>query len=390
MRTGEPVPLRPGDKTWESFLSPKDTFNPIQRNPHDPANILFSSGTTGEPKAIPWDHTTPIKAAADAHFHHDLHPGDVACWPTNLGWMMGPWLIFASLLNRATMALYQQAPHDRAFGEFVQNARVTMLGCVPSLVRAWRQSDAIRGLDWSGIRAFSSSGECSNASDMLYLMHLAGYRPVIEYCGGTEIGGAYITSTVVQPNIPAAFSTPALGIDLAVYDQGRPATTGEVFLAGPSMGLSTRLLNRDHDSVYFKDTPSAPDSTPLRRHGDEVETLPNGYYRMAGRADDTMNLGGIKVGCAELERVLNALAGVQETAAVAIAPPGGGPSRLVIFAVLRTPITEADLKIQMQHALRTQLNPLFHLAEVRIIPALPRTASNKIMRRELRSKLSLF
>jgi len=384
------VALRTGDRAWADFLSKNDRLEPVIRDSHDVVNILFSSGTTGEPKAIPWDHTTPIKCAMDGHFHHDLHPGDVTCWPTNLGWMMGPWLIFASLMNRCAMALYQQAPHERGFGQFVQDARVTMLGGVPSLVRAWRSSGCMKSptpLDWSRLRAFSSSGECSNAADQFYLMHLAGYRPVIEYCGGTEIGGGYVTSTVVQPNTPSTFTTAALGIDIALLGERPGSTIGEAFLVGPSIGLSTRLLNRDHDAVYFADTPPGPNGTPLRRHGDELESLPTGSYRVAGRSDDTMNLGGIKVGCAEIERVLNVLPGVQETAAVAVAPPGGGPSRLIVFTVAAPGTSEADLKVAMQNAIRAQLNPLFRLDDVRLLPSLPRTASNKVMRRELRAQI---
>ena len=391
VQSDEGVPtLRAGDRLWKECLSGDESLRAIPGAAQDAINILFSSGTTGEPKAIPWDHTTPIKCAADAHFHHDLHPGDVACWPTNLGWMMGPWLIFAALMNQATLALHLQAPQDRAFGQFVQNAGVTMLGCVPSLVRAWRQSGCMRGLDWSAVRAFSSTGECSNPSDMLYLMHLAGYRPVIEYCGGTEIGGAYLTSTVVEPNIPATFSTPALGLEVEVFDQGRRAPVGEVFIAGPSIGLSTRLLNRDHDAVYFGDTPVGADGAPLRRHGDELELLAGGYYRMVGRADDTMNLGGIKVGCAEIERVLQGLPQVLDTAAVAVPPPGGGPSQLVIFAVLRAGVeaSAAEVLAAMQVAIREQLSPLFRVHQVHLVAALPRTASNKILRRDLRAGLT--
>jgi acetyl-CoA synthetase len=384
--------LRPQDHRWTDFLSADERVTSMPRDPHDPINILFSSGTTSEPKAIPWDHTTPIKCAADGHFHHDLHPGDVTCWPTNLGWMMGPWLIFASLMNRAAIALHTQAPHDAGFGRLVRDAKVTMLGCVPSLVRAWKKTDCMRGLDWSGIRAFSSSGECSNAVDSLYLMHLAGYRPVIEYCGGTEIGGAYATSTVVQPNIPAAFSTPALGLEMALLDEhGKPARSGEAFLIGPSIGLSTRLLNKDHDSIYFSDAPRTATGALMRRHGDELEQLPNGYYRVAGRCDDTMNLGGIKVGCAEIERALIGVAGVFETAAIAIAPPGGGPSQLVIFVVpdpggAIPPVPE--LKAAMQQQIRQRLNPLFSIHAVEVTTQLPRTASNKVMRRELRALLA--
>jgi acetyl-CoA synthetase len=375
------------DVTWQSFLGNDTRLRSVARCPQDSINILFSSGTTGDPKAIPWDHTTAIKAAADAHFHQDIHSGDVLCWPTSLGWMMGPWLIFAATINRAAIALYTQAPGHRAFGKFVQDASVTMLGSVPSMVRAWRLSHCMDGLDWSRIRAFSSSGECSNPNEMLFLMQLAGSRPVIEYCGGTEIGGAYLTGTVVQPCIPSAFSTPALGIDVVVLDEsGQPAETGEAFLIGASMGLSTRLRNRDHEQVYFSETP-VHHGTPLRRHGDEVQKLPDGYFRMIGRCDDTMNLGGIKVGCAEIERVLNGVEGVMETAAVALPPPGGGPSRLVVFAVAAQNLSPEKLKGALSTAIRQKLNPLFHLDEVRIVPSLPRTPSNKILRRELRASI---
>jgi acetyl-CoA synthetase len=381
--------LRTGDTAFENLLGSDERLTAITREPQDPINVLFSSGTTGEPKAIPWDHTTPIKCGADSHFHQDLHPGDITCWPTNLGWMMGPWLIFSTFLNRATMALYAQAPTDVSFGKFVQDARVTMLGVVPSLVRTWRASDCMLGLDWTKIRAFSSTGECSNPADMLYLMHLAGYRPVIEYCGGTEIGGGYISSTVVQPCVPSTFTTPTLGLDVVLLDENRrPADKGEVFIDGPSIGLSTRLLNRDHDTIYYADTPPGRAGTPLRRHGDELEVLPSGYYRVIGRSDDTMNLGGIKVGCAEIERILNQLPGVQETAAVAVPPPDGGPSRLVIFLVLGNKMSAETYKPILQQAIRTQLNPLFHIEEVCLATLLPRTTSNKLMRRELRAQLA--
>ena len=75
---------------------------------------------SGEPKAIPWTLVTPLKAAADAWCHMDIHKGDVVAWPTNLGWMMGPWLVYASLLNRASMALYNGSPLSSGFAKFVQ------------------------------------------------------------------------------------------------------------------------------------------------------------------------------------------------------------------------------------------------------------------------------
>ena len=378
--------LRDGDLSWSEFLSDETTFEPVLRDPDDASNILFSSGTTADPKAIPWSHTTPIRAAADAWLHHDTQPGDVLAWPTNLGWMMGPWLVYAALVNHATIALYEGSPLSRGFGEFVRDAGVTMLGLVPSLVKSWRRTRCMEGLDWSGLKLFSSTGECSNAEDYHYLMMLAGYRPVIEYCGGTEIGGGYLTGTVVQPASPATFSTPALGLDFVILDEDhQPADEGELFLIPPSIGLSNELLNHDHHGVYYAEVPAGPNGEVLRRHGDQMEALGGGYYRSHGRADDTMNLKGIKVSSAELERLLNLAPEVQETAAVAVDPPGGGPSLLVIYAV-PTPDTTADGKLKrvLQQALSERYGTMFRIHEVCPLEALPRTASNKVMRRKLR------
>ena len=382
-----PIELRSGDLTWDEFLSDSDRFDSIACDPHAHTNILFSSGTTGEPKAIPWTQTTPIKCAVDAYLHHDIQHGDVLAWPTNLGWMMGPWLIYASLINQATIALYDGVPTEREFGEFVQNAGVTMLGVVPSLVRAWKNTGCMRGLDWKAIKAFSSTGECSNSEDMLFLMSTAGYRPIIEYCGGTEIGGGYLTGTTVQPAAPATFTTPALGLDIVICDEdGQPTDNGEVFVTPPSIGLSTELLNKDHHEVYFEGTPQTPKMPPLRRHGDGVERLSDGYYRIHGRVDDTMNLGGIKVSSAEIEEVLNSVDGIREVAAIAVSPPDGGPSQLVIYAVLPPGTDTVALHTSLQSAIREYLNPLFRIHDVVVVDALPRTASNKIMRRVLRDQ----
>lgn len=387
-KSSENVPQirREGDITWQDFLSDTETFTAVPCHPDTHTNILFSSGTTGEPKAIPWTHTTPIKAATDAYLHHDIHSGDVLAWHTNLGWMMGPWLIYASLINKATIALYDGVPTGRDFGVFVQNARVSMLGVVPTLVRAWKNTDCMHGLDWHAIRAFSSTGECSNPEEMLYLMSLAGYKPVIEYCGGTEIGGGYITGTRVQPAAPSTFTTPALGMDFLLFNENKePTDNGEAFILPPSLGLSTSLLNADHDEVYFAGTPQPN----LRRHGDAIERLDSGYYRAHGRVDDTMNLGGIKVSSAEIEEVLNTVDGIQETAAVALSPKDGGASQLVIYAVLATSETapaKQELHATLQTALSDYLNPLFRIHDVVIVNTLPRTASNKIMRRLLRPR----
>jgi acetyl-CoA synthetase len=321
----------------------------------------------------------------DGRYHHDIHSDDIVAWPTNLGWMMGPWLIYATLINEAAFVLYDDVPTGRGFVDFVEETGVTVLGLVPSIVAAWRSAGVLDDSTLSAVRVLSSTGEASLAADCAWLMERAGGVPVIEYCGGTEIGGGYLTGTVLQDAVPATFTTPSLGIDVRILDEdGNPADTGELFLVPPSIGMSEELLHGDHYRVYYEGVPEA--DVPLRRHGDHMQRLPDGHYRALGRVDDTMNLSGIKVSSAEIERAVTSIDGVAEAAAIAVSPADGGPSRLVIYVVPADP-TKADVdrwKVEMQGAIRSQLNPLFKVDEVIAIDELPRTASAKVMRRTLR------
>lgn len=389
--SGSTGALRDSDTGWEDFLSPNDAFESVAGDPYRVTNVLFSSGTTGAPKAIPWTHLTPIKCGMDGHFHQDIHPEDVVAWPTNIGWMMGPWLIYATLLNNATMALYEGAPTEEGFTRFIQNAGVTVLGVVPSLVRAWRTVDALEKVDWTRIRLFSSTGEPSNREDYLWLMSRTGYRaPVIEYLGGTEIGGGHLAGTVVQPASPAAFTTPALGIDFVILDDHdnpvEEGETGELYLIPPSIGMSQTLLNRDHEEEYYRGCPAGPRGETLRRHGDAIARLHRGFFRAQGRSDDTMNLGGIKVSSLELERVIDTQEGVYESAAVAVQPEGEGAEKLVVFAVTARETDRETLHKALQSLINRQLNPLFKIYDLVLTESLPRTASNKLMRRVLRTE----
>ena len=378
---GQDVQLFAGDHAWPevSLLT-----TPFVGSPDHIINVLFSSGTTGDPKAIPWDQTTPIKCGIDGKYHQDIQAGDVVVWPTNLGWMMGPWLIFATMINGGTIGLFEDAPTGSGFGKFVQDAKTTMLGVVPALVRHWKQTRCMESFDWSSIRCFSSTGEASNEKDMTYLSALAGFRPIIEYCGGTEIGGGYASSTMIQPNVPAAFSTAAIGNRFVILDDdGQPTDEGELYLVPPSIGLSRTLLNRDHFETYYAGVPES--DLPLRRHGDRMQRLAGGYYRACGRMDDTMNPGGIKVGSAEVETIINRVNEIDESAVIAVSENGTGPDQLVAFVVLTKEVDIEELLKVINSEIRKQLNPLIKISVIRSLEKLPRTASNKIKRRDLRA-----
>ncbi|MCF6765146.1 AMP-binding protein [Thiotrichales bacterium 19S3-7] len=384
--------LREKDILFDELLyQASDEFESVSAFADQEINVLFSSGTTGEPKAIPWSHSTAIKVYSDSLLHFDTTGSDIWAWPTNLGWMMGPWVTLASLLHGATLALYYGSPTTESFAKFIERAQVTKLGVVPSIVSALRTNAILDSkVDWRSIQVFGSTGECSNFEDMLYLSSKANYAPVIEYCGGTEIGGSYITATTVEPLIPSTFTTPAFGLDLCLLDDNgnviEDDKEGEVALIGPSFGLSLSLLNKDHYKLYYADMPEY-NHQQLRRHGDEIKRIRNSdgvFYRAQGRADDTMNLGGIKISSAEVERCINRIEAIYESAAIAVNAVEGGPSKLVVFVVLSKEQSYSDLKRYMQQIINQNLNPLFKLAEVVITNKLPRTASNKVMRRVLR------
>jgi acetyl-CoA synthetase len=383
--------LRPGDIFWDEFLSANESFESITCTPDCITNILFSSGTTGTPKAIPWNHLTPLKCASDGYFHQDIHPGEVVAWPTNVGWMMGPWLIFATLINKASIALYEGTPAGEGFIDFVERSGVNILGLIPSFVIAWRNQGLIKRGQWKSMRVFSSTGEPSNFEDYFWLMGKTDFRaPVIEYMGGTEIGGGFLTGTLVQPASPATFTTPALGIDFLILDktgiEASRGENGEVFLIPPSIGLSQRLLNADHHNVYYENCPIDPDGNPLRRHGDQISRLFGEFYAAKGRMDDTMNLGGIKVSSVELEMVIGLHESVVECAAVSIQREGESIEKLVVYAIVNDDIPREKLLLELSRLISRNLNPLFKIHDLIITKSLPKTASNKLMRRELRSQ----
>ena len=385
--------LRQQDLYWEAFLG-SSSFKAISQSPDALISVLFSSGTTSEPKAIPWTQLTPIKCAADAYYHQDVHPQDVLTWTTSMGWMMGPWAIFAALMNQATLALYTGSAAGSLFGKFVEESGITVLGTIPSLVKVWKNTKAMEAFRWK-VRLFSSTGEPSQVEDYLYLMWLCRFQaPVIEYCGGTEIGGGYMTGTILQPASPATFTSPALGMELLFRDEESgnlsAEQSGEVFMVPPSIGLSQKLLNRDHHQEYYQDSPQGLGGKILRKHGDTYKLYPDIlkntiFYKSSGRADDSMNLGGIKISAVEIEKIINQHEAVYECAAVAVAPKEGGPEALIVFFIPTANSYDVSLlKITWQKMLSKTLNPLFRIHDVVKRDTLPRTASNKLMRRVLK------
>ena len=402
--------LRPEDISWERFIKGTSSeFVPVQLDPQHHLNVIFSSSTSSgkekeggrpkAPKAIPWLAHTAIKSAVDAHLHHNLGPGRILNWPTNLGWMMGPYSVIGTLINKGTLAVFDGSPVSAEFGEFVSKANVTTLGTVPAMAQRWTDSGSIAGCDWSSIELFSSTGSPSNPLTYFHLMSLVpGFAPVIEYCGGTEIGGSYNSSSLHHKAAPSMFTTPLLGTELAfpreMYGNDEFAQ-GEVAIVMrngvgecPPMGLSTELLNFPHEQTYFGRNARTPQGYPLREHGDVYVRHPGGFMQSDGRADDGININGIKTSSTELEGFIKdaALAAVADVVVVAARPAGGGEDLVVVFVVPAsgTQIADDELLAQLKQAVRARNPQLAKINAVELADEIPRTASNKIRRAWLR------
>jgi acetyl-CoA synthetase len=254
----------------------------------------------------------------------DLHPDETLFWMTDMGWMMGPWEVFGTLLLGATMMLYDGAPDfpepDRIWS-LVDRHKVTALGVSPTLIRALRRSgdEIVHQRDLSSLRKFASTGEPWNPDPWMWLFQNVGCGklPIINYSGGTEISGGILMGNVLTPMKPCAFSRPLPGMAADVVDENGHSVrgqVGELAIREPWIGM-TRGFWKDPQRYIDTYWSRFPD---VWVHGDWAAVDDDGLWYILGRSDDIIKIAGKRVGPAEVESVLVAHAQVSEAAAVGV------------------------------------------------------------------------
>jgi acetyl-CoA synthetase len=352
----------------------------------DPLLILFSSGTTGEPKGVLHSHCSfPVKAAQDMALHMDIGPGGRISWFTDLGWMMGPWLIYGALILGATVVLYDGAcdfPEPTRLWHFAAGHDVEVQGVSPSLVRKLAAYGATTVRDLPRLRFFASSGEPWDEGSWWWLFERAARRPVpvINYSGGTEISGGILSNHPLAPIKPCGFAAPCLGIAADVVDEAGNSIasgTGELAIRQPWIGQARGFWN---DSERYLETYWSRQAG-VWIHGDWAERDRDGTWFVRGRSDDTLKVGGKRVGPAEIESVLTGYPGVTEAAVIGVPDEIKGTA-IVALCVARA---ENGLAGKLRDYVASELGKPLRPERIHFVSELPKTRNGKIVRRAIRA-----
>ncbi len=381
------------DHWWRALIDwQSDHAHTEHTAAEDPLMIIYTSGTTGQPKGAVHTHCGfPIKAAQDMAHGLDLHDDEVLYWLTDMGWMMGPWLVFGTLLLGATMVIYDGAPDYPApnrLWSLVERHHVTALGISPTLVRALIRygDEPIKQHDLSSLRKFASTGEPWNPDPWLWLFNTVGggKLPIINYSGGTEISGGIVMGNVLLPLKPCAFSAPLPGMAADVVDEeGRSVRgqVGELVIKQPWIGM-TRGFWRNPDryiETYWSRFPH------MWVHGDWAAVDDDGLWYILGRSDDTIKVAGKRLGPAEVESILVSHPAVSEAAAIGVPDELKGQS-VVCFCVLKPKVSATeDLREALKELIAIELGKPMKPSEIKFVKDLPKTRNAKVMRRIIRA-----
>ena len=388
------VPMTTGrDRFWTDFVAGHSPEARTARtDAEDVVMVIYTSGTTGPPKGTVHTHCGfPIKGAQDMYHPMDLKPDETMYWMSDMGWMMGPWLVFGTLTVGATMVLYDGAPDHPDPGRLwrmVDDHEVTHLGVSPTLIRALKtHGDApVEASDRSSLRAIGSTGSPWDPESWAWCFEtvLDGEKPILNYSGGTEISGGILCGNVLEPLKPAAFSGPVPGMDADVVDEdGTPVReeVGELVLRAPWIGMTRGFWGDDdryHDAYWNR-----LDDTWV--HGDFAAVDEDGLWYILGRSDDTINVAGKRLGPAEIEALLNAHGAVAESAAVGV-PHDVKGSEIVAFVVLEPGRDESDtLREALMQVVVDEMGKPLKPREILFADALPKTRNAKVMRRVIRA-----
>jgi acetoacetyl-CoA synthetase len=381
------APLRDAMRWEELFESGAGAELAFERVPFDhPLWVLYSSGTTGLPKAIVQGHGgILLEHLKKLHLHVDAHPGDRLFWFTTTGWMMWNFLV-SGLLTRAAIVLYDGNPGHPDMGvlwDLAERAGITMFGTSASYVAACMKAgvEPGRGRDLSRLKAVGSTGSplAPEAFDWIY-EQLGDQTWLFSTSGGTDLCTAFVGGVVLLPVYRGELQARCLGAAIEAWDEdGNPVVdeVGELVVTKPMPSMPVGFWGDEDGSryraSYFEHFPG------VWRHGDWIEITSRGTAIIFGRSDSTINRSGVRMGTSEIYRAVLGVDAVVDALVVDVPRPGT-EGWMPLFVVLREGAAlDDELRAEIGRRVREQCSPRHVPDEVFQIDEVPRTLSGKVL-----------
>jgi acetyl-CoA synthetase len=398
-RTGQDVCMEPERDLWYHDLmslpiaSPKCETEVMDAE--DPLYILYTSGTTGKPKAVLHTHGGyMVGINATLHDVFDIKDEDRWWCTADPGWVTGhSYMVYGPLLNGATSFMYEGGPsypYPNRWWQLIEKYSVTILYTAPTAIRglmrfgeAWPNRH-----DLSSLRLLGSVGEPINPEAWRWYHHVIGkdHCPIMDTWWQTETGMFMITPTPVVPLKPGSGTRTYFGAAAEIVDEsGKPVPDGEegfLVLTKPWPAM-LRGIYRDPDRYVAQYWNKYPGKYLT---GDSAKRDKDGYFWIIGRVDDVIKVSGYRLGTAEIESALVSHPAVAEAAAIGLPHEVKGTA-IHTFVILRTGYSPSDeLKEELRNHVGHEMGPIAKPEEIKFVDKLPKTRSGKIMRRVLKAR----
>jgi acetoacetyl-CoA synthetase len=375
----------PAAVSWDDLLAEPGelVFEPVPFA--NPLCVLFSSGTTGKPKAITHSHGGLLLEHLKNHgLSWDLGPGDRILWFSTTAWMMWNALV-SGLLVRASIVMIDGNPlHPdiRWQWRLAEETGATLMGASPGFLMACRSEgvEPAREFDLSRLRQIGAAGSPLPPEGYRWVAEQFGPQVLLNVgSGGTDVCSGIVQGSPLQPVWAGEISGPCLGVDAKAFDaDGKPVVgdLGELVITAPMPSMPVGFWGdadgtRDRDT-YFDLYPG------VWRHGDWVRFSDVGSAVIAGRSDATLNRGGVRLGTAEFYRVVEELPEVLDSLVVHLEDPAGGNGELLLYVRLRESVELDDaLRRRISTALRTELSPRHIPDTITAVPVIPHNRTGK-------------
>ncbi|MBR0346640.1 MAG: acetate--CoA ligase [Rudaea sp.] len=395
-RTGAPVNMQaPRDRWWDALIAEQSAeCAPEPMNAEDPLFILYTSGSTGKPKGVL--HTTGGYGVFASYTHEsvfDLREDDVYWCTADVGWVTGhSYIVYGPLANGATSLMFEGIPNYpdvSRFWQVIDKHQVTLFYTAPTAIRAlMREGEApVKKTQRTSLRLLGSVGEPINPEAWEWYYHVVGdgRSPIVDTWWQTETGGILITPLPgAIATKPGSATKPFFGVKPALVDANGAALEGEAegnLILTDSWPGQMRTVYGDHErfiETYFKTYPGNYFT------GDGARRDADGYYWITGRVDDVINVSGHRIGTAEVESALVGHHAVAEAAVVGCPHEIKGQG-IYAYVTLKAGVQPTDeLRKELIAHVRKEIGPIATPDHLQWAPGLPKTRSDKIMRRILR------